>query len=371
MKKSNSLIVNFIENHPNDWKELLEAKKIKIKFSPIDYRAIFNYEIEADFSDPIVQEARGIIINLDTLEVVCWPFRKFGNHIESYADDIDWNSARVEEKIDGSIVKLYYYNDNWVWATNGMIDAVDAEVPLTNMSYLDLIHRALNYNDIPFETLLTDYTYIFELVSPFNKIVIDYKKSALYHIGTRSNLNGEEIKTNIGIQQPKTYPINSFERALAAAKELNHGLSQVEAEGFVVVDKNWHRIKIKSPEYLAMHHVWNNNTYILNKLELLEQVINNTPLYTDNAIYLTQYYFYQYELNKLKWQAIMYIRQVRVYWEEYSHDRKAVAVQIKNDRLAYFGFKSLGNELTIDDILKNMQIPQIAKYIANFTLPNM
>ena len=75
-----SLIAQFINHHPNDWKELLESKNIKIKYAPNDYRAIFNYGIECDFSDPIVQEARGIIINIDTLEVVCWPFRKFGNY---------------------------------------------------------------------------------------------------------------------------------------------------------------------------------------------------------------------------------------------------------------------------------------------------
>ena len=40
--------------------------KVKIEL-PL---AIFNYGIEADFTNPVVQEARGIIINLDTLDVV-------------------------------------------------------------------------------------------------------------------------------------------------------------------------------------------------------------------------------------------------------------------------------------------------------------
>lgn len=70
--------------------------------------AIFNYAIGCDFSNPIVQEARGIIIDLENLDVVCWPFRKFGNYNESYADKIDWSTARVQEKIDGSIIKLWW-----------------------------------------------------------------------------------------------------------------------------------------------------------------------------------------------------------------------------------------------------------------------
>ena len=72
----NSQLCRFISDNEN-WQKLLEEKKIKVSTEgPL---AIFNYKIECDFRDPVVQEARGIIINLDTLEVVCWPFRKFGN----------------------------------------------------------------------------------------------------------------------------------------------------------------------------------------------------------------------------------------------------------------------------------------------------
>ena len=62
-----------------------------------DY-AVFNYNITCDFKNPIVQEARGIILDIKSFEVVCWPFRKFGNYNESYADEIDWTTARVQER---------------------------------------------------------------------------------------------------------------------------------------------------------------------------------------------------------------------------------------------------------------------------------
>ena len=104
-----SEICNFINEHPN-WRDLLiEEYRINIKEEyPF---AIFNYGIDCDFSNPIVQEARGIIIDIEDCDVVCWPFRKFGNYNESYADKIDWNTARVQDKIDGSIIKLKSYNE--------------------------------------------------------------------------------------------------------------------------------------------------------------------------------------------------------------------------------------------------------------------
>ena len=117
----NSRICNFIAEHPQNWRELLAEKQIKVKDK--GSLSIFNYDIMADFSDPVVQEARGIIIDTKTLDVAAWPFRKFGNSHESYADDIDWKHAKVTEKIDGSIVKLWHSDDGWVVSSNSCIYA--------------------------------------------------------------------------------------------------------------------------------------------------------------------------------------------------------------------------------------------------------
>ena len=81
-----------------------------IKFHNKGKRYIFNYEaINCDYKDPIVQESRGIILEIDeekgSISVVCWPFRKFGNYQEGYVDDIDWTTAKVQEKVEQSIAK--------------------------------------------------------------------------------------------------------------------------------------------------------------------------------------------------------------------------------------------------------------------------
>ena len=87
---ANSVICKYIFDHPNDWYESLH-KDYGIRIKKEDSLAIFSYNVECDFKNPIVQEARGIIIDYEKIEVVCWPFRKFGNYTESYADKIDWN----------------------------------------------------------------------------------------------------------------------------------------------------------------------------------------------------------------------------------------------------------------------------------------
>lgn len=253
---NNSVICNYIYLHPDTWKADMEGLDIAVKYS--EGLAIFNYGIGCDFSNPIVQEARGIIIDLSTLDVVCFPFRKFGNYGESYADSIDWNSARVQEKVDGSIMKLFYYKDKWNLATNGTIDAYTnvGSFTASGKSFGALFDEGAKDAGLDYSKLDSDYTYIFELVSPECPIVIKYPKTTIYHLGTRHNASGKEYTTDIGIKKPKEYHLNSLEDCIASAKMLNENaeLDALTGEGYVVVDKDWHRIKVKSPDYLKAHY---------------------------------------------------------------------------------------------------------------------
>lgn len=58
----NSIICNFIADHPNDWEQLL-VDEYGIKVKKENSYAIFNYGLNCDYFNPVVQEARGIIID--------------------------------------------------------------------------------------------------------------------------------------------------------------------------------------------------------------------------------------------------------------------------------------------------------------------
>ena len=248
-----SYLIEFIKNNPSNWQELLEEKQVVVKNCGGLY--IFNYSILADFTDPYVREARGIIIDLKNMKVVCWPFTKFCNYGEKGADNIDWSTARVQEKVDGSIIKLWYYNDKWNVSTNGVIYAEFAECT-DALSFYDVFTEAAANVGLDYFKLNKENTYIFELVSKYNRVVIDYNtEPTLYHIGTRNNVTGEESVCDIGIKHPKEYSLSSLEDCVAAAAALNEKDSPVKQEGFVVVDAQYRRIKIKSPEYVAVHRI--------------------------------------------------------------------------------------------------------------------
>ena len=361
-----SKLCNLIASTPN-WRDVLTEKGITVKTD--GNLAIFTYGLDCDFTDPIVQESRGIIIDLNTLTVVCWPFRKFGNYGESYIDEIDWTTARVQEKIDGSLIKLWYNNltDTWQWSTNGMINADKALTMNGITSFMTLIKRATNYRSIDYDKLDKDKTYLFELVAPEQKIVIAYTYPYLYHIGTRSNKTGEESNENIGIQKPKEYPLRSLNDCLAAAKSLNPD-RELRHEGFVVVDAAWHRMKIKSPEYLYAHRLSTYKVYTKKKLlpliranePILEELLHSSP---DSEPYIR---YYQWRYAELKKKVTIAMAKARGIYEEFNFDKKATASVLKNDPLSAFGFAALGNNLLAEDLLNNAKDSTILKLIEDY-----
>ncbi|HOY91243.1 MAG TPA: T4 RnlA family RNA ligase, partial [Bacteroidales bacterium] len=265
-----TFLQNYIKNHPLTWKKDIINLKIQIKEE--NNLILFKYDIDADFNNPIVKECRGIILDSNSFNIVCRGFDKFFNYQESYVDEIDWSSARVQEKIDGSIIKLYFWNGEWRWATNNTIFAETCRISSSSKSFYDLITSAVNYTAIDYTKLNTQYTYIFELVSPENRIVIEYPSTKLYHLGTRDNVTGEEYDIDIGVEKTKTYPITTFDECLEAVTKLNVSLDDIAHEGFVVVDKNYHRIKVKTSEYFDIHHKINN--HILTQKRCLEYILN-------------------------------------------------------------------------------------------------
>lgn len=353
-------------DHP-DWEQRLK-EDYELKITRKGYYAIFNYGFEADFSDPIVQESRGIIIDTEKLEVACWPFRKFGNFNESYADPIDWKTARVQEKVDGSIIKLWYdkRDGRWTFSTNSVIDAADAKPgDRMNLSFTDIIQNAVNYKKIDMSRLDCDKTYIFELVSPMTQIVVHYDMAKLFHIGTRHNVTGQESNDDIGITKPAEYPLGSLDECIDAVKKLNAGeVEEVKHEGFVVVDASWHRVKIKSPDYLVKHAISSICLTPTNCMKLLWEE-NKDPRWlceirpNDAAVIK----YYDWQIEEVRMQADYMAELARAMYEEYEHDRGAVARMISKDPLSFVGFAALNSKQSGRELLRKVSLAKLLRLI--------
>ena len=98
---------------------------------------------------------------------------------------------------------------------------------------------------------------MFELTSPASRIVVAHEEADLRCIGARDlatlkEVEAEAVAEENGWRAARRFPqLKSLQAVEAAAEKLN----PAEAEGFVAVDAKWNRIKIKSPAYVAMHHL--------------------------------------------------------------------------------------------------------------------
>ena len=273
----------FCYMHEN-WKELLTGEPYNLKISEDGPYVMFKYnQLSSDFSNPIVREARGIIFKRDDWShPVCWPFMKFFNYGEPNATELDWSTAFVTEKIDGSLMKVWY-DKNWHISTNGTIDAFAAKLnDIKVHDFEELFLETLgkyNYNCFGAFTdrLDSDLTYMFELVSPYNRVVIPYEEPAIYFLGARDNYTGEEFNCSslvagaLGMGRfklPKQYPLTSADDCLKLAEAFSWN-----QEGFVACDAQFNRVKIKSPAYVMAHYARNNN--VINRKHLIKIIITN------------------------------------------------------------------------------------------------
>lgn len=265
-------VLEFIKNNEN-WREILSNPPYCLIIKDdnlynINY-TLLQYDLrKSDVSLNIVQESRGLIFETDTLRPVCFPFYKFFNYAEENAHKIDWNTARVYEKLDGSLISVWNNNskkeNEWIISTSGTINADNAicgnselykDSGIILYSFEQLFLSTLYYEcqfsyDEFFDFLNKDYCYMFELMSPETRIVVPHEKPKLRHIATRNMKTLQELEIDIGIEKPREYNFYSLEDVIETAKILSYN-----DEGFVICDKNYNRIKIKSPEYVQIHHM--------------------------------------------------------------------------------------------------------------------
>lgn len=270
-------LLNFMNTHP-DWKTLLAAEPYCLdirsdEIGGIQYFLLKYNQIMSDMGLREVQEARGSIFrqNEDGHWVcVCHPFDKFFNYGEQYSAvrSIDWETASVQQKVDGSLIKVWYDNEEWHISTNGTIDAYKAECGDLNFGILfsNVIQNIPEF----WYALDPEYTYMFELTSPYNRIVVRYEGTNLWYLGRRNILNDIEDNEDLeldGLLYPEVYPYTSLAECIAAAHEMGD-----DEEGYVVCDANFNRIKIKGDEYLALHKMRGNGPLtVLRVVEMYQQ----------------------------------------------------------------------------------------------------
>lgn len=212
-------------------------------------------QIDSPMGNELVQECRGIILDTSNhFNAVARPFNKFFNVGEGHAATIDWKTARVQEKLDGSLMIVYFYDSQWHVASSGTPDAGGEVNNAPGTTFQDLFWDTFHELGYSESKLCPWFTYMFELMTKYNRVVVPHPEPRLVLIGVRDPLTEEEFtldEDKADFDVVREFPLGSMDEVVASMEHF----SGLEQEGYVVVDGNFNRVKIKHPSYVAAHHM--------------------------------------------------------------------------------------------------------------------
>lgn len=231
---------------------MVELGYVREQVHPSEPLCILNYTDKATYEkmwNEVTLACRGLIYNMVDEDIVARPFEKFFNyeeivdHLEVKSDDY----VEVTDKADGSLGILYHepISGDWSIATRGSFASDQAK-------HATAVFRALDWRPPD-----RDITYLFEIVYPENRIVLNYgDRDELILLGgmvidTGVDLGPAEARFLGGWHYTsiKTFSIRFFKDALGLPDREN-------AEGIVVrFLKSGMRVKMKQADYVALHRI--------------------------------------------------------------------------------------------------------------------
>lgn len=252
---------------------------------------ILDYDqISVKWTEPYGYVCRGLILDAATFDVIAMGLNKFFNHSEHYAAPIDWDSSRVYEKIDGSMVNRWWspHTRNFEYSTRFQLpsDICGNTVNSGVITWRNLIERCMTSVGDALDGQPQNETWTFEVCSVHNMVVVrhDGFYAKLLAIRNIETLQEERLSIHGNVAPiPKSY---RFSNAVEVAEFANKHAA-TELEGFVVVDGNFNRVKIKSDQYVQLHRAKDglqgiNNLILLAKSNDYEEITTHFPEYKED-----------------------------------------------------------------------------------------
>lgn len=225
--------------------QLLAAGYVRRQKHPTAELYSYNYTAKTQYEGhwtAWTRRCRGLILDAQG-RAVARPFEKFFNLDELGPNPtLPAEAFEVLEKLDGSLGILYWANGAAAIATRGSFVGGQARRATA------LLHAQYGHLLAGLDPALT---YLFEIIYPENRIVLDY--------GPREELVLLAVVETATGQEPPTLPDVGFPRArarpgvptLAAVRALDRD----DEEGVVVRFRSGFRVKVKFREYQRLHRI--------------------------------------------------------------------------------------------------------------------
>ena len=286
------LIVEYLRTHSAA--DLMRDHGVRMSVSRAHpYKASFNYDMTASRKDDaLASQCRGLILSTATgepfprvgafgeLAVLARPMDRFFNIGEGPLDgpaqvlardgDAAMFGARVYEKLDGMLVIVYHdtHAGAWCVASRGV---ADGDVPIDGFGdatartlFESAVREQLGLSFAEFTSRLArNATYCFELTSPRIDSVVRSDVNKVHALAMRVTSTGIERDVHWAHQTLPDLPVApSYDiHTIAELRTFVESRPGSEAEGVVVrlgtraAGGAFARVKVKSSDYVARHHL--------------------------------------------------------------------------------------------------------------------
>lgn len=192
---------------------------------------------------PFTLMARGLILDMKNERVAATAFPKFFNLGERGNETIPDLPFETFEKVDGSLIIIFWHEGQWRTATKGSLRSDQAGWARAYLATADL------------QQLERGTTYLAEAVYPQNRIVIRYEETGLILLAAYRESGVEltydelsEVGHRLGWRTATRHSYASISDLIA-----HTGTLPATEEGFVLRFADGLRLKVKGEEYRRIH----------------------------------------------------------------------------------------------------------------------
>ena len=252
----------------------------------------------------------------DGEKILCFSFPKALSYPE-FIENVSYDSMEVEEFVEGTMINLFHYKDEWMCATKGKIGAKCKFFRDYPKTYRTLFLEAMESSNLEFTMLNKLYCYSFVLQHPENRIVVPFsdKKLILMNLYKCNNTCVEEVNMELAFPNcnildedgPKVYFPNKQVEMYKNYSGSTYGefydyftsLNLNYKTMGVVIKRGNYRAKVWNINYLKVKHLRGNNPkiqyqyYSLLKDKKLQEFLYYYPEYKK--------LFDRYKINLFNW----------------------------------------------------------------------
>lgn len=218
-----------------------EGKLRSAKHPNLDL-SIWNYRETVHFNKewcPLTLMSRALVVEDSTGNIIGRSLPKFFNHTDN--KNIRTDEFRIFDKLDGSLFNLFNYNGGWIFSSRGSFSSEQA------LKGEEIMKRKFpQYSD-----LNKDLTYVFELIYPENRIVVNYEDEETLKFITAFEKNGNEHLILDEMLKLGFETVNEFDDKKTIDELCN--MNTTNKEGFVIRYNDGFRLKIKFSDYIELH----------------------------------------------------------------------------------------------------------------------